>query len=72
MLASWRGARLEVIQVLREVIDNVLKEPGASEEVLVKRAKGLLLTGALFKNAEPDDTDEERRQLERYALVLSL
>ncbi|KAF9530493.1 X-domain of DnaJ-containing-domain-containing protein [Crepidotus variabilis] len=65
MLASWRGARLEVIQVLREVIDNVLKEPGASEEVLVKRAKGLLLTGALFKNAEPDDTDEERRQLER-------
>lgn len=39
MLASWRGARLEVIQVLREVVDNVLKEPGQSEQVLVNRAK---------------------------------
>ena len=39
MLASWRGARLEVIQVLREVVDNVLKEAGQSEQVLVNRAK---------------------------------
>ena len=39
MLASWRGARLEVIQVLREVVDNVLKDPGVSEQVLVNRAK---------------------------------
>lgn len=39
MLASWRGARLEVVQVLREVVDNVLKEPGASETVLLNRAK---------------------------------
>lgn len=39
MLASWRGARLEVIQVLREVVDNVLKEPGASDQVLYNRAK---------------------------------
>jgi hypothetical protein len=39
MLASWRGARLEVIQVLREVVDNVLKEPGQSEQVLINRAK---------------------------------
>ncbi|THV05539.1 DnaJ domain-containing protein [Dendrothele bispora CBS 962.96] len=65
MLASWRGARLEVIQVLREVVDNVLKEPGASEHVLVNRAKGLLLTGAIFKTAIPDESDEERRELER-------
>ncbi|KIM44664.1 hypothetical protein M413DRAFT_442619 [Hebeloma cylindrosporum] len=65
MLASWRGARLEVIQVLREVIDNVLKEPGQSEVVLVKRAKALLITGAIFKSAVPDESDEERRELER-------
>ena len=39
MLASWRGARLEVIQVLREVVDNVLKEPGQPEQVLMNRAK---------------------------------
>lgn len=39
MLASWRGARLEVVQVLREVLDQVLKEPGAKDEVLLNRAK---------------------------------
>ncbi|KAJ3878340.1 X-domain of DnaJ-containing-domain-containing protein [Lentinula edodes] len=65
MLASWRGARLEVVQVLREVVDNVLKEPGASETVLLNRAKGLMLMGAIFKAAEPDESDEERRELER-------
>jgi len=39
MLASWRGARLEVIQVLREVVNNVLKEPGQPDIVLYNRAK---------------------------------
>ncbi|KAK2463570.1 hypothetical protein APHAL10511_004321 [Amanita phalloides] len=65
MLASWRGARLEVIQVLREVIDNALKEPGQSDTVLYNRAKGLLTIGAIFKSTVPDETDEERRELER-------
>ncbi|KAF8817417.1 DnaJ domain-containing protein [Phlegmacium glaucopus] len=65
MLASWRGARLEVIQVLREVVENVLKEPGQSETVLMNRAKALLISGAIFKAAVPDGSDEERRQLER-------
>ncbi|KAF9460529.1 X-domain of DnaJ-containing-domain-containing protein [Collybia nuda] len=65
MLASWRGARLEVIQVLREVVDNVLKEPGQSDIVLYNRAKALLITGTIFKSAIPDESDEERRELER-------
>lgn len=65
MLASWRGARLEVIQVLREVIDNILKEKSAPEEVLYNRARGLLLIGAIFKSTQPDESDEERRELER-------
>ncbi|KAF9054523.1 X-domain of DnaJ-containing-domain-containing protein [Panaeolus papilionaceus] len=65
MLASWRGARLEVIQVLREVVDNVLKEPGQPDIVLLNRAKALLITGAIFKSAVPDESDEERRELER-------
>jgi curved DNA-binding protein CbpA len=65
MLASWRGARLEVIQVLREVVENVLKEPGQSETVLINRAKALLVSGAIFKAAVPDGSDEERRLLER-------
>ena len=39
MLASWRGARFEVIQVLRDVIDHVLKEPGVPDGVLLHRAR---------------------------------
>lgn len=85
MLASWRGARLEVIQVLREVVDNVLKEHGTPDIVLLNRAKvhiyccvvpgshfvlmfciqGLMLIGSIFKSAVPDESDEERRELER-------
>ncbi|KAF8623050.1 hypothetical protein AX15_006556 [Amanita polypyramis BW_CC] len=65
MLASWRGARLEVIQVLREVVDNVLKETGQPDMVLYNRAKGLLTIGAIFKSTVPDESDEERRELER-------
>lgn len=65
MLASWRGTRFEVIQVLREVVDNVLKEPGVSDQNLYNRARGLLLLGAIFKSTIPDESDAERRELER-------
>lgn len=65
LLASWRGARLEVVTVLREVVDNVLKEPGLPDLVLYNRAKALLLVGAIFKSTQPDESDEERRELER-------
>lgn len=68
MLASWRGTRFEVVQVLREVCDRVLREPGVPDQVLYNRAKGLLLLGAVFKATVPDETDEERRELERYAI----
>ncbi|KAJ3511602.1 hypothetical protein NMY22_g15600 [Coprinellus aureogranulatus] len=65
LLASWRGARLEVITVLREVCDNVLREPGQPDQVLYNRAKGMLLIGAIFKSTTPDESDAERRELER-------
>ncbi|EJF59058.1 DnaJ-domain-containing protein [Dichomitus squalens] len=65
MLASWRGTRFEVSQVLREVVDRVLKEQGVSDQVLYNRAKGLLLIGAVFKSTVPDESDQDRRELER-------
>lgn len=65
MLASWRGTRFECVQVLREVCDKVLKDAGESEAVLVNRAKGLLVLGAIFKGTRPDESDLERRELER-------
>ncbi|KII85874.1 hypothetical protein PLICRDRAFT_115528 [Plicaturopsis crispa FD-325 SS-3] len=65
MLASWRGTRFEVVQVLREAVDNVLKDPTVSDQVLYNRSKGLLLMGAIFKSTVPDESDQERRELER-------
>ncbi|KZT67320.1 DnaJ-domain-containing protein [Daedalea quercina L-15889] len=65
MLASWRGTRFEVVQVLREVADNVLKDPEVTDQVLYNRARGLLLIGAIFKSTQPDESDAERRELER-------
>ncbi|KAH9992986.1 X-domain of DnaJ-containing-domain-containing protein [Russula compacta] len=65
MLASWRGTRFEVVQVLREVVDNVLKDHSASDQELYNRARGLFLLGAIFKSTVPDESDQERRELER-------
>ena len=96
MLASWRGTRFEVVQVLREVrvshhtlcfsahsithstcayriqvVDHVLKEPNVSDKELYNRARGLLLLGAIFKCTIPDESDEERRELERCVTSFS-
>ncbi|KAH8116544.1 DnaJ-domain-containing protein [Phellopilus nigrolimitatus] len=65
MLASWRGTRFEVMQVLREVCDKILKDTTVSEVVLMNRAKALLITGHIFRNTVPDESAEERRELER-------
>jgi hypothetical protein len=48
-----------------QVVDNVLKEPGVNDQNLYNRARGLLLLGAIFKSTIPDESDEERRELER-------
>ena len=39
LLVSWRGTRLEVSQVLREVLDRTLKDKDVGEDVILKRAK---------------------------------
>jgi len=39
LLASWRGTRFEIIQVLRDVCDKVLKDREASDIILYNRAK---------------------------------
>jgi hypothetical protein len=49
-----------------QVVDSVLKDSGATDQELYNRAQGLLLLGAIFKSTVPDESDEERRELERY------
>lgn len=70
MLVSFKGMRFEVSSVLRSVVDGVLsnKLPGVqkvSEVELMNRAKALLLLGTMLRNVKPDETDEERREMER-------
>ncbi|KAG8902482.1 hypothetical protein FRC00_005945 [Tulasnella sp. 408] len=48
-----------------QVCERVLKDPEVPEAELVKRAKAILLTGAIFKSIQPDESAEERRELER-------
>merc|ERR1711939_1276813 len=66
MLVTWRGTRFEVSSVLRQVVDGALtKENGVTELELVKRAQAILVIGTLLKNVQVDETDEERREMER-------
>jgi hypothetical protein len=51
--------------VLGVVVDEVLYEPGLSKDVALKRAKAILTIGGIFKSVEADESDEERRELER-------
>ncbi len=53
-----------------QAVDNVLKEHGVSDQDMYNRARGLLLLGAIFKSTVPDESDEERRELERCVLLL--
>lgn len=67
LLISWKGTRFESGAILRQVADNVLSKESASvtDEMVMNRAKALLLIGMIFKEVQPDETDEERRELER-------
>ena len=65
LLATWRGTRSEVNGVLRRVCDNVLTEKGVDNKTLLNRARALAFLGAIYKSVQPEEGDEERRELER-------
>ena len=64
-----RGTRFEVGTVLRQVVDGTLaKEPGTPQTTMVVRAKAILVIGSLLSSVKADETDEERREMERCVL----
>ena len=65
LLATWRGTRWEVSGVLRQVLDNVLNEKGVGEKTLMLRARAIATLGAIYRDVVPDESDDERRELER-------
>lgn len=65
LLATWRGTRWEVTGVLRKVCERVLNEKGVSDQVKLNRARALAFLGTIYKQVKPDESDDERRELER-------
>ncbi|KAI9629261.1 hypothetical protein KEM48_011110 [Puccinia striiformis f. sp. tritici PST-130] len=57
LLISWKGTRFESGAILRL--------PTVTDETIMNRAKALLLIGLIFKEVQPDESDGERRELER-------
>ncbi|KAK9454576.1 X-domain of DnaJ-containing-domain-containing protein [Dipodascopsis uninucleata] len=57
--AAWRGSRFEVQSVLREVCDNVLEDKKVSLQKRRERALALEMIGAIFRDAERDEEEDE-------------
>lgn len=57
--AIWRGSKLEVESVLREVCDRVLTDPTVPRETLKNRALGLKIIGSIYQRVKSDITPED-------------
>ncbi|KAK9696193.1 DnaJ-like protein [Basidiobolus ranarum] len=56
--ALWRGSKLEVESVLRDVCDNVLGDPSCPRHVIKKRAQALKIIGFIFEKAQAEPVAE--------------
>ncbi|CAG8513726.1 22620_t:CDS:2 [Rhizophagus irregularis] len=56
LTALWKGSKLEVEGVLREVCDRVLSDNKANKLVLRKRAEALKIIGTVYENVKSDST----------------
>jgi ABC-type transport system involved in Fe-S cluster assembly fused permease/ATPase subunit len=57
--AIWRGSKLEVESVLRDVCDLVLGDAKASKDLIQQRATALKIIGTVYQNVRPDVTPED-------------
>ncbi|RCH82058.1 hypothetical protein CU097_003061 [Rhizopus azygosporus] len=57
--ALWKGSKLEIESVLREVCDKVLSDPTVSKETLRNRALGLRIMGSIYSKVKADVTPED-------------
>ncbi|GAA5849141.1 hypothetical protein JCM8547_006460 [Rhodosporidiobolus lusitaniae] len=67
LLVAWKGSKFELSAVLRQVVDLALtkESPEITDAVLLNRAKAILFIGAILKGVQPEEGDDERRELER-------
>ncbi|KAL0080109.1 X-domain of DnaJ-containing-domain-containing protein [Phycomyces blakesleeanus] len=57
--AIWRGSKMEVESVLREVCDTVLSDSTASKNTLKARAMGLKIIGTVYQKVKADIVPED-------------
>ncbi|KAK9761971.1 DnaJ-like protein [Basidiobolus ranarum] len=62
MHAIWRGSKLEVESVLRDVCDTVLRDPSCTKPVLKRRAQALKMVGQIFEKVTPEGVSESGHQ----------
>ncbi|KWU41080.1 DnaJ-domain-containing protein [Rhodotorula sp. JG-1b] len=67
LLVAWKGSKFELGAVLRQVVDLALSKesPSVTDAMLMNRAKAILFIGAILKAVQPEEGDDERRELER-------
>lgn len=63
LLATWRGTRWEVTNVLRRVCDNLLNDKTVDKVERLNRARALALLGTIYSQVQPE-AGTEHRELE--------
>lgn len=58
LAAAWRGSKMEIQSVLRDVCDSLLSDRKVKAEKRVERAQALLLMGECFAKAARDPDEE--------------
>ncbi|KAI9726298.1 MAG: hypothetical protein M1828_001571 [Chrysothrix sp. TS-e1954] len=58
LAAAWRGSKMEIQSVLRDVCDRVLNDKHVKPEKRVERAQGMVLMGELLRDAQRDPDEE--------------
>ncbi|KAL4805323.1 X-domain of DnaJ-containing-domain-containing protein [Aspergillus unguis] len=58
LAAAWRGSKLEIQSVLRDVCDKVLGDKKIKLEKRVERAQAMIIAGNIYSKAERDPDEE--------------
>ena len=57
-MAGWKGTKLEVNGVLRDVCDKVLNDKTVPSAKRIARAQALIIVGGIYKSTEREEDEE--------------
>jgi len=59
LMAGWRGTKLEVNSVLRDVCDKVLLDKSVPTTKRILGAQALIMMGSIFRSTQRDDDEKD-------------